>query len=310
MAIFAAIFLAWAAFQYWPVTVHINGDTPEESFSIQMPLKDKRRLEYFFRDVCFLNAWAYTLIGSKPMSIHQYRKPWAAVQYFIYHPELKDILLHCFWPPKFREICFFLSPQQLRIKLGWEALNKYIPYFSNSRFALYTYPSKDYEMVCLAIIDKKKFIKIIERYPEDFQTILQEQAVEPGELLDDTNLYPFVERLNHDGLIGTVLGFGRENAWLFKKYRELNIEEWPLASPWVEFDDAHLEALNERDRSFSPWDISDLFYPPFACDPDSEETKQLQRTYREEMEKIVKYYEGKDVVEATLSLFTQTLPSG
>lgn len=299
------VVLAWGAFQYWPLDVHITGETPEESFSIQMPLRDKRRIEYFFREVCFLNAWGYTLIGSKPMSVHQYRKPWATVKYFIYHPELKDMLLHYFWPPKFREICFFLAPQQLRTKLGWEALNKYMGYFPNSRFALYTYPSKDCEIVCFAIIDKKKFVETIERYSEDFQMILQEQALEPKELLEDKNLYPFVKRLDHDGLIGTALGFGRENAWLYKKYRKLNSEEWPLTSTWMEFDDAHLEALNERDRSFSPWDISDLFYPPFACDPNSDETKQLKQTYMREREEIVKYYEGKDVVEATLSLLNQ-----
>ncbi|MGB7979131.1 MAG: hypothetical protein WCF19_08285 [Chlamydiales bacterium] len=303
LVIFAAMILAWEGLQYWPIIVHIKGKTPEENFSIRMPLKDKRRLEYFFRDVCFLNAWAYTLIGSKPMSIHQYRKPWAAVQYFLFHPELKDMLLHCFWPPKFREICFFCYPEHLRIKLGWEALNKYAPYISNSRFALYTYPSKYCE--CLAIIDKKKFIKIIERYPEDFQEILQQQVAELGQLFDDKNLYPFVKRLDHDGLIGTVLGFGRENAWLFKKSRELNNGEWPLTSPWEEFDDAHLEALDARDRSFLPWDISDLYYPVFACDPNSEETRQLKQAYRREREEIIKYYEEKDVVEATLSLLNR-----
>lgn len=297
--------LIWGALEYWPVTVHIHGATASEDFSIRMPLKDKKHLDYYFRDVCFLNAWAYTLAGSKPMSIHQYKNPWAAVQYFIYHPELKDMLLNCFWPPSFREICFFFYPQQLRIKLGWETLNKYLSYFPNSRFALYTYPSNDHETVCLTIIDKKKFIKTIARYPDDFQRILREQGTEAEELLDDKNLYQFVKRLDHDGLIGTVLGFGRDNAWLFRKYREMEGEEWPLRSPWEELEDVHLEWLNKRDRSFSPWDISDLFYPPFACDLNSEETKQLKQTYKREREQIVKYYEGKDVVEATLSLLNQ-----
>ncbi len=184
-------------------------------------------------------------------------------------------------------------------------MNKYAPNFSNSRFALYTYPSENCENVCLAIIDKEKFLQTVERYSEDFLSILQEQSIESKDLLNNAKLCQFIIHLDHDGLIGTVLGYGRENAWLFKKCRDLNEETWPLASPWEEFEDAYLETLNKRDRSFSPWDTSDLFYPPFACDPTSEETQQLKETYQREREEIIKYYEGKDVVEATLSLLNQ-----
>lgn len=300
-----AVIFIWNGLQYRPVTVHIRGATADDDFSIRMPLKDKKRLDYFFRDVCFLNAWAYTLIGSKPMSVHQYRKPWATVQYFIHHPELKYFLLNCFWPPNFREICLFFNPQQLKVKLGWKTLNKYISCFPNSRFVLYTNNSADNEIVVLIVADKKKLFKSVMNHLEDFQIVLHNEGINPEELIDEEKLHRFLIGVNTDGLIGTILGFGRDNSWLFEKARKLNTEEWPLASSWEELEEAHLEQLNEKDRSFKPWDISDLFYPPFACDPNSEETKELKQTYREEREKIIKYYEGKDVVEATLSLLNQ-----
>jgi hypothetical protein len=45
----------------------------------------------------------------------------------------------------------------------------------------------------------------------------------------------------------------------------------------------------------------------FTCDPESEETKQLKSTYRKEREKIIQYFDGKDLVEAALSLFIDIL---
>lgn len=302
-----ALIFVWGGVQYWPVTVYISGSVPEEDITIRMPLKDKNRLDYFFRDVCFLNAWAYTLMGSKPMSIHQYTKPWAAARYLITHPEIKDILLECFWPPNFHEICYFLNPEQLRIKLGWDTLNKYIKKIPSSRFALCTYCSKGKETVCLALIDKIKLVKTVERHLEDFQVVMQGQEIHLEDLLDDKKLYRFIKNLSHDGLIGTVLGFGRQNAWLFHKYHGMDPQVRPMVSMWFEEQDEQLQQLNQKIISFQPWDLNDLFYPPFACDPQSEETKQLKQTYHEEREKIVKYYEGKDVVEASLSLFNRRL---
>ena len=301
----ALLLLSWGGTQYWPVSVHICGSASEEGFSIRMPLKDKRRLEYFFRDVCFLNAWAYTLLGSKPMSIHQYRKPWATLRYFLFHPEMKSILLECLWPPKFYELCHLLDPEQLKIQLGWDTLNRYISYFPHSRFALYTSDPSDEGIVVLTVIDKVKFIKIVEQHLEDFQHVLQAQTVTPEDLFDNKKLQTFLKDLNTNSLLGTVLGFGRENAQLFHKYRELNLPEWPLVSPWQDEELMHLEKLNQKTISFQPWDLSDLFYPPFVCDPHSEETQQLRQTYREERGKIIQYYEGKDIVEATLSLFNR-----
>ncbi len=297
--------IAYLGGRYWPVTVQIHGSTTDDSFSLRMPLKDKKRLEYFFRDVCFLNAWAYTLMGSKPMSIHQYRKPRATIQYFIDNPELKDILLECFWPPNFRNICFFFNPEQLKIKLGWEALNKYIHYFPNSRFVLYTSDAFNNEIIGLRLIDKKKMAQVVKKNMEDFRQILHAQAIEADDLFDNIKLRRFLKALDHDGYLGTLLGFGRDNAWLYHKYRGMDLAKSPMVSPWPEEEVVNLEKLSQKDITFQPWDLSDLFYPRFACDPDSEETKQLKQTYRQEREAIVKYYEGKDVVEATLSLFNQ-----
>jgi hypothetical protein len=303
LGFFIPLILFWRAVQYWPVTIHIRGSIPEEDFSIQMPLKDKKRLEFFFREVCFLGVWSYTLIGTKPKSIDQYTKPWAAFWKLAKHPDLKDWLLDCFWPPNFRKIFYLFNPEQLKIKLGWETLNEYFHYFPNSRFALNTYENCDSDIVVISVTNKIQYVKVIKKHCEDFQEILQKLAIQPEDLYENEKLRAFSKSLNHDGLIGTVLGYGRENAWLYHKYCETDLRQRPMTSPWPEEQLVNLEVMNQKILSFQPWDLSILFYPRFACDPQSEETKQLKQTYQEEREKILKYYEGKDIVEATLNLF-------
>jgi hypothetical protein len=293
------------AIQHWPVRLHILGCSTGEDFSVPVTFKDKRRLEYFFRDVCFLNAWAYTLLGSKPMSIHQYTKPLKAMRNVAFHPELNEILLTCFWPPNLKEICYLFNPEQLKIKNGWDALNKHMRKIRSNRFALFSFDKGD--VVVLALVDKIKLIQIVDRHGDDFKEILETLNISSKELMIEDNLYLFLKSIHSDGLLGTLLGFGRENAWLFQKYKNMNssLLDRPMKGAWEGQESEYLEKICKKTRSFSPWDVSDLFYPPFACSPNSEETKKIKERYEEDRERIIHYYQGKDVVEATLSLFNQ-----
>jgi hypothetical protein len=286
--------------------VQIHGVLPEENFSIRMPRKDKKRLEFFFREVCFVGVWSYTLLGSKPMSFDQYEKPMNIIREKISLPYLKAMLFDCFCSPNLYKICYLLNPKHLKMKLGWNALNKYVSYFPHSRFVLYT--DENGSTVCLTLVDRLKLTKIVEQNLEDFQAVLHSLAMQPDALIDHEKLDGFsMLCCAHDDLIGMLLGFGKQNARLFCKYKDTCLEERPLISAWIDEESMHLEKLSQKDLTFEPWDVSDLFYPRFVCDPQSEETKQLKQTYRAEREKIIQYYAGKDIVEATLSLFNQSL---
>ncbi len=298
----ALLVIIWVAVQYWPVTVRVSGG---KSFSLRMPWRDKKRLDYFFRDVCFLNAWAYTLLGSKPMSVHQYTKPWVAFQNIVRHSDLTEILLQCFWPPDFHEICYLFNPEQIKIKRGWETLNKYISRLPSRRFCLFACDRGG--VVVLTILDKAKIVGTVNRYSDDFHELLKVHGIQSEDLLDDGRLRSFIGSIQTDGFIGTLLGYGRDNAWLFQKCKEMNLspQQRPMVGLWEEEDQEHLAQLCRKCRSLQPWDLTDLYYPSCVCDPNSEETKQLKQTYREERAKITQYYENKDIVEATLSLFNQ-----
>lgn len=269
-----------------------------------MPLKDKRRLDYLFREVCFRNAWAYTLLGSKPMSIHQYTKPSAALWQMISNPEFIEVLTQCLWPPDISALINLLNPEQLRIKNGWKTLEKYSKKLSITRFFLFTSISSDNKTVVLGLVDKVKLVDTVLRYKEDFQDLLEVSQVEPKELLDDIKLNTFLKAIHDDQSIGTLLGFGRNNALLFNKYRVMKVDpkDRPMVGIWQELENEHLEKVAQKNQSTKSWCLFDLFYPTFVCDPHSEETAKLKETYRKEREGIITYYQEKDIVEGTLSL--------
>jgi hypothetical protein len=160
-------------------------------------------------------------------------------------------------------------------------------------------------MVGLELVDKKQIITVIKQNIEDFQDALKNQRIEPEELVDHAKLRAFMQSLGHEGFAGILLGYGRDNAWLYYKSLQNNLAVWPMVSAWAEEELVNLEQLNQRIMAFQPWELADLFYPRFACDPQSEETHRLKQTYRKEREKIIQYFEGKDLVEAALSLFNQ-----
>lgn len=302
VGILSSTFLIWLLYQHWPVKVQVH--SPEKEFEIKMPRKDKKRLDFFFREVCFICPWSYTIAGSKPVSFHQYKKPFEAIKHVLFHDELKSILLACFWPPDIHEICFLFNPTQWRTKLGWESLKKYHEYFPESRFALFE--SVHGDTVVLTIVNKTRLIEVVNQHRPDFQKNLEDLCITPEDLIENDKIQLFLEGFLTNGQIGTLLGYGRDNAHLFELYEKTNPSQRPMASMWFEEEDEWIERINDKDTSFQPWEISDIFYPPFACDPNSKETRQLKETYREEREKIIKCYEGKDIVEVTLSLLSRS----
>jgi hypothetical protein len=171
---------------------------------------------------------------------------------------------------------------------------------------LYELNRSDQEVVGFRLVDKKKVVQIVRLHREDFQELLQIQSIEPEDLFDYKKMGTFLSNVKHEGLIGTLLGFGRNNAWLFATYKGIDPKERPMISAWPEEELVNLEQLNQRTFAFQSWQLSDLFYPRFACDPKSEETQQLKQSYRKERDAIIAYFEGKDLVESVLSLFNQT----
>ncbi|MBU6383962.1 MAG: hypothetical protein KGR16_06580 [Verrucomicrobia bacterium] len=301
VAVFVFITLFYFSFQYWPVSIQIKDPVSEDVLTIRMPLKDKRRLEYFFRHVSFLEAWAYTLVGRKPMSTYQYTEPLAQVRKACSSQYLKCFLRDAFWPPNFYKICALLNPEELKIHRGCETLKKYLRYFPESRLSFLTYRARD--SICIVLVDKIQLHAIVQDHLDDFQSTLDALSMTPQELFSDPLLRRFLENVQSEGLFGILLGYGKWNSFHFEQHGGSQGDL--MTSMWPDELEEWMERMNNKDHSFQPWDISDLFYPRFCCLPDSDETRSLIRVYKEDREKIVLYFGNRDIVEAILSLFNQ-----
>ncbi len=300
--------LGWIAFDYWPVTVHV-GHKPKQ-FSIQMPRKDKRKLEFFFREMCFLEGWAYTLWGSKPVSIDNYTEPKEVIRQNLKYDTLKTKILGCFWPPNWGIICYVCNPTQLKIKNGWNTLNKYSYLVDKSQFALFS-DCCDNATVSMTLVNKTALHNIVSIHFKEFQPTLEKLSMDLDSLSDSQKLDTFLlETSLHDNLIGILLGYGKDNAHLFNENKihaetqQFSNEStpWPMSSAWPEEEMENLDHLNQKIFTFKQWDLDDLFYPRFVCDLQSQESQHLKHKYREDRAKILEYYRGKDVVEASLTL--------
>ncbi|MCB1107825.1 MAG: hypothetical protein KDK76_07000 [Chlamydiia bacterium] len=107
----------------------------------------------------------------------------------------------------------------------------------------------------------------------------------------------------HEGLIGTLLGYGRGNAWLF--YERSQGKKVHLSSAWKQSLENYtvIGMIKNYLSSERRNDLSaHLLYPSFVADLDSEETQALKKEYQESRQRILDHYQGKDFLETTLSL--------
>lgn len=297
--------LAWQIYDNWPELIVVRGASPKENVFILMPLKDKKRLEFFFREICLSGVWAYTLMGSKPMSWHVFDKPSHSF-YRLFRPSYWKTV---FGIDSFAEVIFMVRHhfyfRNYNTKLGWKTLQKYKHYLPNSRFVVIESPLRNREnFFDLFLIDTVQFKTTVQKHLKDFQEILQDESVDPDKLLEKMKTQPMFEVLkDNEMLLAILFGFGRENGIYYEQcVRDREDPDFPWDD---ELSYEHLTQMTRRCYSFQPYELSDLYYPPFAAIRGSEETKELVNRYRETKGKILQYYEGKDFVEATLSLLNQ-----
>jgi len=156
-------------------------------------------------------------------------------------------------------------------------------------------------------VHKPKVEEMVHLCQEDFTNILQHEEVDGSFLLRAAKGKSFFNDVlkKHDGLIGTLFGFGRNNAWLFEKRKQ--DKSVHLSHIWEE---KICEAQYNAPKGIYLKDLSLVVdYPTFAVDPNSYETEQLRKTFLKVREQIIDYYQGKDFLEATLSLLLATTAS-
>jgi len=245
---------------------------------LSLPVKDKKKLCNLMRLLFAEDSFAYTLLGSKPIS-------WAC-----YIEPLPFIGLAHF--------CDSWKKYHRTLRLGWKAWEKYRHLFPSTHF--WKESSKRHPgWVSIVIANEECLNGVITAHKKDFLEVLNRE-VDGHQLLDTKDRSLMDDILNgHQALIGIVLGYGRDNSWEFLERLKIN---QPLGCVWGNGDKIREGGMTLEEC------LALESLPSFAGNPNSEESLALKREYLLTQQKVINYFQGKDFLEATLSLLAGFRP--
>lgn len=273
-----------------------------------MPKKDREYLDFFFQTLVRKYCLGYVLIGEKPVSLGVIT---TKMNPFICLWETEKITSE-FQPTTFQKFCWYfqqaVSSERRKLKKAYNVWEKYKKYFPISHFT-FSYEKKNHcgaDYLTIIVLNNEKFAQVINERKSDFESILGREVI--GEtMLEEVKSKKLFSDIfeNHDGLIGIVLGYGRNNSLLFyQKYRLFSGEERQ------KFCEKNHLSLGNEELGFA-WTedefmaLSQKFdLPMFRADPLSTETQNLRKKYLEAKKLLEEQYRGKDFLETTLKLLT------
>lgn len=273
----------------------------------RIPQDERKCLELFFRASFAYDGLGYTLFGDKPITATVYLEP----------KELRN--------NSFADCTFCsLHPENLRISKGYGILEKYKHFFPSQAIAIVNSKNfVDNEFKCVLSINKKVFLKAIDDNLNDFRAVLGNEITPElllEQVLNSKDVFGEVFK-HHQGLIGTLLGYGRNNAWLFHQREEgyslkgmsplLARKSFSLKKSTVILSE-ELDAIDQRLQVFDESGILDfnplmMRLPSFVADSNSIETKLLKIKYQHQYRDIMRRYRNKDFLEITFLQMTSNL---
>lgn len=254
----------------------IPNDQSKNSIPSKLTTLSPQELEYltnFFKVSVFTDEFGYTIFADKPMSFQTVDMISASksVEGFDY-TDIEHIFRY------------------YRLREGWEVWQKYSSnLFPLAGFSIihYPFPLDPEKFIEVAIINHKYFLNTVNENLLDFQTVLGEklsaQQILEEYIKGSGNIFTRIR--NHDGLFGTLLGFGRNNAWEYMKR-------------------SGGQTLDSFLDEGEPLDTLHLLPPLFAAIGDSEETNKLRIKYEKERPQIEPIFQSKDFLEIVLGKLT------
>jgi len=259
----------------------------EELLAIRKKLKglspqERQDLTYFFGKAISFDPYPYTLVGYKPMSITH-----AIVE------DTDDLVA------RFGK--FLNTPGNQTLKRGYLVWEKYQSLFPRSKYILISYSFFGEGRKELALINPKLCLETIEKHLGDFQEVLGETYTkeEVFWILTHPHHKDFYTIIDHNRLVGILLGFGRNNAYLYEQYR--GSKSRSAVSDSLRLEEDPLEGFNNE----WPWP-GRLFSPCFVCDPTTKETQRLKKHYKKARTIVHWTYFLRNKLEVTLALLMQS----
>ena len=230
--------------------------------------------------------FAYTLLGSKPISWASYHAPFPFVNWSILLDSQKK--------------------HSRTIYLGWQTWEKYRHLFPLATFFLESpkcYPGSR----SILLINKEKLNSVVQENKKDFETVLQREVEDGFQLLKEAKNASLMNDIleGHQALLGIVLGYGRENSW---KFLEKSKKREPLGWVWNETEYWNNQEDTHQYSSSIEYSLSNDSCPSFAGVSTSEESLALKNEYLKTKQKVLNYYKDKDFLEGTLSLLAGFRP--
>jgi hypothetical protein len=245
--------------------------------------EERLYLDAFFKSSAFTDL-SYVLFGHKPFSFITYCNPNA------------------------RAIPFdSISIKDLKVRKGLEIFEKYQLSSLSNDFFFRIYKESEDAMVIL--LNKNRFLKVIDKNKKDFESILGNHITSKElltKIIETDNLEECIN--NHVALFGILLGYGRNNAWLFHQKIALKpkLNEFNLSLKKQNSLENELEEINKKMGPFSdrfesqqPF-ATKLFLPGFMADANDWETKKLKKKYTKDRKKIAELQTRSDFSKIVL----------
>jgi len=276
-----------------------------------IPLEEQRDLEAFFRHLIVQESCGFTFFGEKPMSLGGF---W----------ELNDLI---FSQEVLDPIGFILETcgsKNIQIQKGWKTWTKYRHLFPENNFLIFDSKfnfSNNYHLIIC--INKRTFSESFNRNIESFQLILGKD-ISSEKLIqlfqkEKENFYAVLN--DHHGLLGILLGYGKENSSLFQRRSEIDDKYWTphiftlkkrAKIPSSNFSHISQEVFHlrkhlkffPRNSQFLPnINLLGLCLPGFIVNYHLEETLELEKRLYKECRHIIHQYKDNNFLEVTLSQY-------
>lgn len=282
--LFIAFFL-WRYSQNRIISLHYL-DQQGTAHSLTVPVKDRKRLTGLMQKLFAENSFAYTILGPKPVSWETYQNPLPLSNWARFYDSF--------------------SEHNRTIRSGWKTWEKYQHLFPSAHLWAER-PKCRPGLTSILIVNEDRFNDVVNKNKKDFQEVLRREIPNGLQLIREAKNRSLMNEVleGHQGLIGIVLGYGRDNSWKFLEGCKNRVA---IGCVWEEEDDSIEESL-ELNANLTDYYLFHYSCPSFAGDPNSSESLALKTEYTLTKQRIMKYYQNKDFLEATLSLLAGYNPT-
>lgn len=257
--------------------------------------EDQLILEDFFKFLICRTDFGYVLFGNKPVSDFHYINPNS--DFYIF---------------------FRMDPENLKIRKGIECWRKCYKLFPSKEylFNFFGDPSKD-EYIEIALINKKRFIKVVQKKLNKFQRVFG-LDITAEKLLHKFEVEPdFWENHFDYEMLGILYGYGETNSYFFQRRADVNPDPRSRGrftlkmrpknpSPFyssIEEEYVDLSSKLQPLRDDLPLDRGYMNIPGFLAIHNSEETTLIKTEFIQTRKKMIKIFKNKDFFKKSMQRY-------